>query len=204
MSAIELLEKAAGHLKDRAETYDKPDGERSIGATVAAFNAVTCDGLMNSEERGWLFMSILKMVRSQQGNYKADNYEDLAAYGALMGEAACEERNGGWTPGEIEAAAFRRSCDSVDIEWPDDATNESSFKDAYKEYTLKEVIGNAVLSNWAEWVAVDKNGDVGEYDAKPSVNYIQTEWLNPKGHFNQINKVVPPFNFKNCIWEVNK
>ena len=26
MSAIELLEKAAGHLKDRAETYDKPDG----------------------------------------------------------------------------------------------------------------------------------------------------------------------------------
>ena len=60
MSAIELLEKAAGHLKDRAETYDKPDGERSIGATVAAFNAVTGDGLMNSEERGWLFMSILK------------------------------------------------------------------------------------------------------------------------------------------------
>lgn len=114
MSAVDILEKAAGHLKDRADTYDKPDGERSIGATVQAFNAITGDGLMNSAERGWLFMALLKMVRSQQGNYKADNYEDLAAYSALMGEAACEERNGGWTPEAINAAAF---------------------KDAYKEYT---------------------------------------------------------------------
>lgn len=94
MSAIELLEKAAGHLKDRADTYDRPGGERSIGATVQAFNAITGDGLMNSEERGWLFLAILKMARSQQGSYRADNYEDLAAYSALTGEAACEERNG--------------------------------------------------------------------------------------------------------------
>ena len=69
---------------------------------MAAFRAVTGDGLMNSAERGWLFMAILKMVRSQQGDYRADNYEDGAAYFALMGEAACEERNGGWTPQEIE------------------------------------------------------------------------------------------------------
>ena len=95
MSAIELLEKAAVHLKDRSATYDNLDGERSIGAAVAAFRAVTGDGLMDSAERGWLFMAILKMVRSQQGAYKADNYEDLAAYGALMGEAACEEKKGG-------------------------------------------------------------------------------------------------------------
>ena len=121
MSAIELLEKAAGHLKDRAATYDKPEGERSMGATVAAFNAVTGDGLMNSEERGWMFMAILKMVRSQQGNYRADNYEDLAAYGALMGEAACDERNGGWTDREIKAAAFKNACDSSEVEWPEES-----------------------------------------------------------------------------------
>ena len=95
MSAIELLESAKAHLKDRAATYDKAEGERSIGAAVAAFKAVTGDGLMNTGERGWMFMAILKMVRSQQGGYSADNYEDLAAYSALMGEAACEERNGG-------------------------------------------------------------------------------------------------------------
>ena len=182
MSAIELLEKAAGHLKDRAATYDKPEGERSIGAAVAAFNAVTGDGLMNTGERGWLFMAILKMVRSQQGNYKADNYEDLAAYGALMGEAACDERNGGWTDREIKAAAFKDAC----------------------EYTLEEVIGDAVLSDWARWVAVDASGEVREHGAEPYVDDDYMEWLNPKGRLERINKVVPPLNFKNCIWEVNK
>jgi hypothetical protein len=108
MSAHDILQAAAGHMQDRAATYDKPEGERSIGAAVKAFNAVTGDGLMDSEERGWMFMAILKMVRSQQGNYRADNYEDLAAYSALMGESACEERNGGWTPEAIAGASFKR------------------------------------------------------------------------------------------------
>ncbi len=117
MTAHKILERAAQHMRDRASTYDKPKGERSIGATVEAFNAITGDGKMNSEERGWLFMAILKMVRNQQGNYRADNYEDLAAYGALMGEAACEERNGGWTQQEIETAAFK----SADVDWPDES-----------------------------------------------------------------------------------
>lgn len=184
MSAIDLLEKAAGHLKDRAATYDKPEGERSIGAAVKAFNAVTGDGLMNSEERGWLFMAILKMVRSQQGNYRADNYEDLAAYGALMGEAACEERNGGWTSQEIEAAAF---------------------KGAHKEYTLKDVIGNAVLSDWARWVAVNANGDVWEYEEPPLIIHLRDRaWHKNEGCSSQINKVAPPLNFKNCIWEIKR
>lgn len=74
----------------------------------------------------------------------------------------------------------------------------------YSEYTLDEVVGDAVLSDWARWVAIDKNGDVVEFDAKPSINYIQTGWLNSKGYFTHIKKVVPPFNFKNCIWEVSK
>ena len=204
MSAIELLEKAAGHLKDRAATYDKPEGERSIGAAVKAFNAVAGDGLMDSEERGWLFMAILKMVRSQQGNYRADNYEDLAAYGALMGEAACEERNGGWTPKEIEAAAFRKSCDSAEVERPDDGA-------VYSEYTLDEVVGDAVLSDWAQWVAVDNNGVVLEYNraviacSEEGIFKRDREKSNPQEFcFRRINKVVPPLNFKNCIFEVKK
>ena len=182
MSAIELLEKAAGHLKNRAATYDKPEGERSIGAAVAAFNAITGDGIMNTGERGWMFMAILKMVRSQQGNYKADNYEDLAAYGALMGEAACDERNGGRTP---------------------EAINQAAFKDAYKEYSLREVIGKAVLSDWARWVAVDEDGKVWEYANKPILSVAM--WNNSnESRYMHINKVVPPLNFKNCIWEANK
>lgn len=207
MSAIELLEKAAGHLKDRAATYDKPEGERSIGATVAAFNAVTGDGLMNTGERGWLFMAILKMVRSQQGNYRADNYEDLTAYSALMGEAACEERNGGWTPQEIEAAAFKDACDSAEVEWPDesriDVIGQNGNDGAvYSEYTLQEVIGDAVLSDWARWVAVDADGEVWEYEGHPSSD--QHGWFSVLKPEARINKVVPPLNFKNCIWRVNK
>jgi len=92
MNASDILEKAAGHLKDRAATYDKPQGERSIAAAVRAFLAVTGDGLMNTPERGWLFMALLKAVRSQQGAFKADNYEDGAAYFALAGEAAAVDR----------------------------------------------------------------------------------------------------------------
>lgn len=77
-------------MKDRAATYDKPEGERSMSATVAAFNAVT--GHQLTEEQGWLFMALLKAVRSQQGAYRADSYEDGAAYFALAGEAAARYR----------------------------------------------------------------------------------------------------------------
>jgi hypothetical protein len=84
MKAEDILTKAAGHLADRAKTYDKPEGERSMEKTVQMFN--TLAGTQLTTEQGWLFMVILKMVRSQQGEYKADNYEDGAAYFALAGE----------------------------------------------------------------------------------------------------------------------
>lgn len=88
MTAQNILKKAAQHMQDRAATYDRPEGERSMGATVQAFNAITGHDL--TEEQGWLFMALLKAVRSQQGAYRADSYEDGAAYFALMGEAAAQ------------------------------------------------------------------------------------------------------------------
>lgn len=91
MKANDFLGKASYHMRDRAATYDKPDGERSMGRTVAAFNAIT--GHQLTEEQGWLFMGLLKMARSQQGGYKADNYEDEAAYAALRGECAYRDRH---------------------------------------------------------------------------------------------------------------
>lgn len=92
MQAQDFLQAGISHMQARATTYDKPQGERSMAATVAAFNAVTGDGLVNTEERGWLFMQLLKAVRSQQGDFKADNYEDGSAYCGLGGEAAYKER----------------------------------------------------------------------------------------------------------------
>ena len=90
--APDFLKKGLGHMEDRAATYDKEGGERSMGKTVAAFNIITGSNL--TEEEGWLFMEILKQVRSMQGNFKADNYEDLAAYAALRGECASRDRGG--------------------------------------------------------------------------------------------------------------
>jgi hypothetical protein len=87
--ASDILTAAAKHQQDRAATYDK-DGERSIPSTVDAFNAVT--GHCLTHEQGWLFMCLLKLVRSQQGDYKDDNYEDLAAYSAILGEPAAKDR----------------------------------------------------------------------------------------------------------------
>lgn len=92
VTAHSILEAAGGHMRDRAATYDKPEGERSMGATVDAFRAIT--GHTLTEEQGWLFMQLLKAVRSQQGAYRADSYEDGAAYVALAGEAAARERGG--------------------------------------------------------------------------------------------------------------
>ena len=90
MKAADILEAAQGHMLYRASTYDKPEGERSMGATVTAFNAIT--GHKLTEEQGWLLMILLKATRSQQGAYRADSYEDGAAYFSLAGEAAYHSR----------------------------------------------------------------------------------------------------------------
>jgi hypothetical protein len=90
VTAADILHTAAQHMQDRAATYDQPQGERSISKTVAMFNTLTEHGL--TEEQGWLFMTCLKMVRAQAGRYRADSYEDGAAYFALAGESAAQER----------------------------------------------------------------------------------------------------------------
>ena len=91
VTAHSICQAAMGHMDDRATTYDQKGGERSMGKTVTAFNALTGHSL--TEEQGWLLMELLKCARSQQGDYRADNYEDATAYAALRGEAAAHERN---------------------------------------------------------------------------------------------------------------
>ena len=86
MQAIDVLSAAGMEMADRASTYDAPEGERSMGKTVAAFNALTGHDL--TEQQGWQFMELLKIARSNQGAYRADCFVDGAAYAALAGEAA--------------------------------------------------------------------------------------------------------------------
>lgn len=87
MKAINLLQAAASHMADRADTYDNPEGERSMEATVNAFNALT--GSCLTTEDGWLMMLLLKIVRHRaRPEGHQDSLEDLVAYASLMGEEA--------------------------------------------------------------------------------------------------------------------
>lgn len=87
-SPTDVLHAAAKHMEDRASTYDTLGGERSMEKTVRMFNALLDGDRFMTTEQGWMFMALLKIVRSQQGDFKLDNYEDLAAYAALAAEAA--------------------------------------------------------------------------------------------------------------------
>lgn len=85
-AAPELLGRAAMHMHERSSTYDKPEGERSMGRTVQAFNAITGHNL--SESEGWLLLQVLKDVRLfTRSEYHADSAEDCIAYAALKAEA---------------------------------------------------------------------------------------------------------------------
>jgi hypothetical protein len=86
-----LLDAAAGHMRDRAATYDQPGGERSMGRTVQALNAILGREAL-TESEGWLLLQILKDVRDRQrATPHRDSLEDGIAYAALKAEARLKE-----------------------------------------------------------------------------------------------------------------
>jgi len=154
-TAANILTAALGHVRDRAATYDKPEGERSMGATVDAFEAVT--GVSMTEEQGWLFMALLKAVRSQQGAYRADSYEDGAAYFALAGESAVRDRNGGWDDKAIKAAALpsafgqQNMIDPADVEIAREIDDDSERMQAIGQNGEMASEVYAAVDGWIVW-----------------------------------------------------
>lgn len=154
-TAANILTAALDHMRDRAATYDKPEGERSMGATVDAFHAVT--GVSMTEEQGWLFMAMLKAVRSQQGAYRSDSYEDGAAYFALAGEAAVRDRNGGWTDKAIKAAALptafgqQNMIDPADVEIASEIDDDSERMQAIGQNGEMASEVYAAVDGWVLW-----------------------------------------------------
>lgn len=93
-SADNILRTAAATIMQRGAERDNANGgERSMAATVAAFNAI--EGTQLTERQGWAFMQTLKLVRaatsSRNGKLDMDSHMDGAAYAALCGEAASKE-----------------------------------------------------------------------------------------------------------------
>mgnify|MGYP005610400315 FL=1 len=86
-----LLDAAAGHMRDRAATYDQPTGERSMGRAVQALNAILGRQAL-TESEGWLLLQVLKDVRDRQRTTPhRDSLEDAIAYAALKAEARLAE-----------------------------------------------------------------------------------------------------------------
>lgn len=85
-----LLQKAGDIMLERGKQYDKPEGERSMGKCVSAFNIITGHSLTEAE--GWLLLQLLKDVRQwQRPGYHQDSAEDCIAYAALKAEAKQSE-----------------------------------------------------------------------------------------------------------------
>lgn len=91
MKSNEFLQAAIDVQKERGAQYDKPSGERSMGATVAAFNCITGHNL--KEQDGWMLQGLLKLVRQSQNpeKYQHDSALDFVAYASLYAEAASEQ-----------------------------------------------------------------------------------------------------------------
>ena len=85
-TAHDFLVKANELMAQRGQTYDQPTGERSMGKTVVAFNAIT--GQTLTEAEGWLLLQLLKDARQwSRTEYHADSAEDGVAFSALKAEA---------------------------------------------------------------------------------------------------------------------
>ena len=86
MTPQQATERAMATITQRGKDYDKQEGERSMAATVAAFNAIVGSGLKESD--GWLFMLLLKQVRQyQKPEFHEDSAIDSIAYSALLAES---------------------------------------------------------------------------------------------------------------------
>lgn len=87
MKSTEFLQAAIDTQAERGKQYDSPEGERSMGRTVQAFNAITGRDLTEAE--GWLLLQVLKDVRQWQNpdKYHHDSALDGVAYASLKAEA---------------------------------------------------------------------------------------------------------------------
>lgn len=140
-----------------------------MGATVDAFLSVT--GVSMTEEQGWLFMALLKAVRSQQGAYRADSYEDGAAYFALAGEAAVRDRNGGWTDKAIKAAALPTALGQQNMIDPADVDIDSADDRLDREYSRivaeQDEPASAIDDDSERMQAIGQNWNGGEHYGAP-------------------------------------
>lgn len=85
--STDFLQAAIDVQAERGKQYDSPEGERSMGRTTRAFEAIT--GKHLTEAEGFLFQQLLKDVRQWQNpeTFHEDSALDCVAYASLKAEA---------------------------------------------------------------------------------------------------------------------
>lgn len=89
--STDFLQAAMDVQVERGKQYDSPEGERSMGRIVRAFEAIT--GKHLTEAEGFLFQQILKDVRQWQNpeKFHEDSALDCVSYASLKAEALANQ-----------------------------------------------------------------------------------------------------------------
>lgn len=168
MKSNEFLQAAIDVQKERGAQYDKPSGERSMGATVAAFNCITGNNL--KEQDGWMLLGLLKLVRQSQNpeKYHHDSALDFVAYASLYAEAASEQCK------QVEEA--RKTGGKIN----DGVTYIVGEGASEQCVPNKSIPSWNDAPNWANWLAQDKSGkwywfNVRPYARSDAWDYRETE-----------------------------
>jgi hypothetical protein len=165
MKSTEFLQAAIDVQAERGKQYDKPSGERSMAATVSAFNCIT--GSMLEESDGWMFLGLLKLVRQSQNpeQYHHDSALDFVAYASLYAEAASEQ------------------CGQLEAKLEVDASNVNS--------NVPEGIYLKQAPEWAGWLALDDEG-AHWFEDEPEDREGDGNYSFPRGRYECIDEISRP------------
>lgn len=181
MKAVEFLNKAASLLEERGKQYDQPQGERSMGKAVTAFNAITSRDLTEAE--GWLLLQLLKDVRQWQNpeRYHADSAEDCVSYAALKAEALASSsaKNdplacAGCVSGCFRCRTAEESAASIDDDSPRAQAIGQNGNTGEHYYENKPSWEGA--PEWAMWLGQCQSGEWEWYEHEPRIREGRTYW----------------------------
>ena len=179
MKSNEFLQAAIDVQKERGTQYDKPSGERSMGATVAAFNCITGNNL--KEQDGWMLLGLLKIVRQSQNpeNYHHDSALDFVAYASLYAEAASEQ------------------CKPVEDSRKTGVVIKSDVTYIVGESASEQCVPNNSIPSWARWIATDEDGEKFCYENMPEIDEDHPDilyWFCDSGKQQLLCCVEKPIN----------
>jgi len=175
MKSNEFLQAAIDVQKERGAQYDKPSGERSMGATVAAFNCITGNNL--KEQDGWMLLGLLKLVRQSQNpeKYHHDSALDFVAYASLYAEAASEQCK----PVEEVRKTGGKIPDGVTYIVGEDASEQCQPVEEVTESKIPEWSYRLNAPETANFLAMDKDGKWHWFDDEPYIHGSYT-WFTSK------------------------